>query len=80
VIYFTAVFDFFQKEQVEREVMLSVSLHPVFLLPVFLLLLVQVQVLDLQHRDVLNFRKEKKMAKKLFWMWKRKCITKRQSY
>jgi hypothetical protein len=59
VIYFTDVFDFFQREQVEREVMLSLFLHPVFLLPVFLLLVVQVQVLDLQNRDVLNFRKEK---------------------
>jgi hypothetical protein len=39
---FNAVFDFFQREQVEREVMLPVFLHPVFLLPVFLLLVVQV--------------------------------------
>jgi hypothetical protein len=39
---FIAVFDFFQREQVEREVMLSVFLNPVFLLPVFLLLVVQV--------------------------------------
>ncbi len=69
VIFFTAVFDFFQREQVESEVMLQVFLHPVFLLPVFLLLLVQVQVLNLQNRVVLNFRKEKKWIKKLFWMW-----------